>query len=49
VKGRPRVSLRIACHVPESAKECEEMNLHITKGAATLGAEIPMDFRIFRR
>jgi hypothetical protein len=33
-------SLRVTFHAPESAKECEGMNLHTPKGAPTLGIEV---------
>jgi len=35
-------------HVPESARECEGMNLHTPKGTPTLGVGIPMDSQLFR-
>jgi hypothetical protein len=33
---------------PGSVGECEGMNLHTSKGAFTLGVEVPMDSQIFR-
>jgi len=33
---------------PGSERKCEGMNLHIPKGAPTLGVGVPMDSRMFR-
>jgi hypothetical protein len=41
-------SAGITFHAPESAKECEGMNLHTPKGIPTLGVGVPVDFQIFR-
>jgi len=35
-------------HAPESAKECEGIDLHTPKGTPTLGVGVPVDSRMFR-
>ncbi len=44
-KGSPRVTF----HAPESARKCEGINLHIPKGALTLGNKNPSRFLNFHR
>jgi hypothetical protein len=45
----PRGSLGVTPHVPASVRKCEGMNPHTPKATPTLGNEVPMDFRIFKR
>jgi hypothetical protein len=35
--------------IPESARECERMNMHTPKWVPILGVGTPMDFRIFKK
>jgi len=39
-RGRP--------HAPESAKECEGIDLHTPKGTPTLGIGVSVDSRMFK-
>jgi len=35
-------------HAPGSARECEGIDPHTSKGTPTLGVRIPVDFRMFK-
>jgi hypothetical protein len=42
-------SLGVTFHAPKSVGKCEGMNSHIPKWTSTLGIEVSMDSRIFKK
>jgi hypothetical protein len=42
-------SPRVTFHGPKNVGECERMNLHTPKWASTLGIEVSMESRIFKK